>query len=226
MPPALAAVVITLAASSIEGVLTGIIIGAVVGAAAAAATGGDIKNGALQGAVSAVAVMGMGALSVGSTGASTAGEAGIESAGAGNLAVDLETGATSTVPSSTSGAASIGNAAASSTPSISTGTSQGSQGILSKAANWVENHPKVMDVAGNVVSGAAEAMLKEDEDKRTIEALMERDRLNREALKVGGLANLDTRSVLPSIGGFLERPKWEMKLDQPSFGILNQQQQK
>jgi hypothetical protein len=68
---------------------------------------------------------------------------------------------------------------------------------------------------GQTVSGAAGGMAEAKARKDELEAAMERDKLYI-ASKKTNLSGVNTRSVLPSISAFTERPKWEM----PQAGLL------
>jgi hypothetical protein len=59
-------------------------------------------------------------------------------------------------------------------------------------------------------------MLESKGTDKYIESLMERDRLNRDALVVKGLDTLQLRMPLPSIAKFTERPAWQI----PESGLI------
>lgn len=206
----------------------GAAVGAVVGAATALVTGGDVLKGAVKGAalgfVSGGVLKGVGiAMSAAGSAGAGVGEAGVTAAGesalqggmgateAAGILEGMGASSAPTVPSGgvASGATAVGLPA-------QTAVAPAKEGLLGRAMNWVDAHPGGASVIGQGLGGAAKGMLESRTADKEIAALMERDRLNREALQIKGLEDLDLRSPLPSIVSFADRPKWQF----PETGLI------
>lgn len=235
MPPAaVGAAFVALGASAATGAAitalvtaayVGAAVGAVVGAATSLITGGNPLKGALKGAVlgfvSGGVLKGVG---MAMSGAGVAGEAGVAEAGmstagesvsaAGSAPAGLEAGVPelreAVAKNATVGTGTV--AAPTPPPSVPpTG-----EGLLSNAMKWINANPNAASGIGQGLAGAGKAMLESRSTDKYIEALMERDRLNREALQVKGLDTLQIRMPLPSIAKFTERPSWRF----PENGLI------
>ena len=201
----------------------GAAIGAVVGAATSLISGGNILKGALKGAalgfVSGGVLKGVG-MAMG--GAGSAG-AGVGEAGLTGTEVAAGTGAGSEM--TLGGGLSSSDLAQSPVQVLKAGgtglppqaaAAPAKEGLLGRAMDWVDKHPGGASVVGQGLGGAAKGMLESRTADKEIAALMERDRLNREAIQIKGLEDLDLRSPLPSIASFADRPKWQF----PETGLI------
>jgi hypothetical protein len=185
--------------------LKGAIMGAVVG---------GVSGGVMQGlSLAAGPSAGVGGAGVGA--APSVGSAGLEAAAAPATEgmVDLTTGtihgasqgvASGAVAGSPTGPAVILPVAANTTKQAVDATNRG---LLS---GWMEKNPYMANITAQTLGGAAKGMLESRTSEKEIAALMERDKLNRDALKIKGLTEIDMKVALPSIAGFTEKPRWQM----------------
>lgn len=207
------------------GILIGAAVGALIGGVTAALKGGDILKGALMGAVFGGITGGIGAglgLATGLLGA------GAPAAGAGVSEAALigvaETGIA--IPATTAAGPTIAGAGGVIPGPISGGTGTlaggaGATSALSKAAGWIGANPEVAKVGAAAIGGGAKGILEGQSKQKELDALMERDRLNREAKQIRGLTLVELKTVLPSIGKFTETPAWVM----PEAGLLGKKVQ-
>lgn len=217
----------TTAAAIGTAVVAGAVVGAVVGAGTVLSKGGDLGDvlkgavlGATTGAVTGTITGGLGSyLSAGTsgvgTGTVTAGEAGLE---AGGVSGSVSPATASALESAGSTEAIMTAGANTTGQSLSAGASNAAAqgGMLGGAANWITQNPTQAMLLGQGVGGTAKSMTDARASEKEIDALMERDRLNRESLKISGLDSIQLKTVLPTISGFMERPKWQM----PDTGLI------
>jgi hypothetical protein len=184
-------------------VYTSAVTGALVGAAMAAISGDDITSGALKGA----AVGGVtGAVSASMNNQTTTqpatGDAGLAPVQTGD--VTTETPATQVPKTETQMQPSQ------TTPQAATAQPQVSEeqgGLLSKATKWIEKNPKQAELVGKTLGSAAKAMLESRTREKELEAAMERAKLQNPRIKLSGVK---TKSVIPNIAGFAEKPEWSL----------------
>jgi hypothetical protein len=193
------------------------VVGAVVGAATSLISGGSIIKGALKGAMigGIGGAIGSAAGLIGEAGATGAGvgEAGLAGSEVGGgvapLAAD-EFALTGAVGAGAGGGAGAGAGAGAG------GAGTGATGILGKAGEWIKTNPQSAALAAQGLGGAAKGISENMASQDTLNYLMERDRLNRDAIKIKGLTNIELKTVLPSIAKFTETPKWQM----PQAGLI------
>ena len=202
-------------------VYVGAAIGAVIGAATSLATGDDILEGAIKGAVIGGVTRGIGAgiglagnagtaaVEAGEVGVKAAevGTAGLDAANTASQAIEAGTGAVSQTAPTAGTAANVAQAAGEVAKQAPSG------GILSNVGNWIEANPSQAAIISQTLGGAAKGMMDKRTSEREIEALMKRDRLNNE---ITGLSGIDAKMALPTISGFMEKPKWQI----PSGGMI------
>lgn len=202
-------------ATFVAAVYVGAAIGAVVGAATSLITGGNILEGAIKGAVIGGITRGVGSFlgpaSTAGTAVGGVGEAGTGAIQAGEAGLSAGTAAGSTAGTITSEGATFAiGEGLSNAGNVVANTPAATGGVLSKMGGWIEANPSQAAIASQAIGGAAKGMYESRASKKEIDALMERDRLNRDALRVGGLSDITTRPTLPTISGFLEKPKWQL----------------
>uniref|UniRef100_A0A6M3XKX0 Uncharacterized protein n=1 Tax=viral metagenome TaxID=1070528 RepID=A0A6M3XKX0_9ZZZZ len=223
MPPAavgaaFVAAGVTATAATVTAVVTavyiGAAIGAVVGAATALVTGGDVLKGAISGAVIGGITSGIGsAFGGGAAAATTVGEVGVETVGVESVLAAEDAAAGAALTSSASDAGVAGGVTQTVTP---TPKPDPPDGILSGVGNWANNNPTQASVIVDALGGVASSMYESSTKQEELEAEMERDQLNIDALKIKGLTNTDLKTSLPSIATFTEEPAWTI----PSTGII------
>jgi hypothetical protein len=194
-------------AGFVSAVYVGAAVGAAVGAGTALMTGGDVLEGAVKGAV-------IGGITKGVI-------HGIGQMGAASSSVGVgEAGMTATQPAAQEAtqiagagvADSAGNVAAQSSPIPQVASEAAAQpGFLDKTIGFIEDNPKTSEIIAGGVSGAAKAISEKRNRQAELEAQMERDRLLIESRKIHGLQGLNTGAAIPTISGFLERPKWKLE---------------
>jgi len=227
MPPAavgaaFVAAGVTATAATVTAVVTavyiGAAIGAVVGAATALVTGGDVLKGAISGAVIGGITSGIGsAFGGGAAAATTVGEVGVETVGVESVLAAEDAAAGAALTSSASDAGVASGVTQTVTPTVTpTPKPTSSDGILSGVGNWANNNPTQASVIVDALGGVASSMYESSTKQEELEAEMERDQLNIDALKIKGLTNTDLKTSLPSIATFTEEPAWTI----PSTGII------
>lgn len=230
-PAAIGAAFVAMGASAATGmavaavataVYTGAVYGALTGAVTALVTGGDIKDSAIKGAViggvSGGVMRGIGIATGSSPASAGVGEAGMETAAAGNT-----TGGQAGV----AGSGGQGVVVATGQPAVSPTTTTApnvttppvKEGLLSRAGNWIESNPTQATLLAQTVGGAAKGVSDKRAAEQDLEAQMRMTQLEIDSKKVGGLSGLDIMEPLPSVGSFMETPKWEM----PKAGLLEAQ---
>lgn len=198
----------------VTAVYIGAAIGAVVGAATALVTGGDVLKGAISGAVIGGITSGIGsAFGGGAAAATTVGEVGVETVGVESVLAAEDAAAGAALTSSASDAGVAGGVTQTVTP---TPTPDPPDGILSGVENWANKNPTQASVIVDALGGVASSMYESSTKQEELEAEMERDQLNIDALKIKGLTNTDLKTSLPSIATFTEEPAWTI----PSTGII------
>jgi hypothetical protein len=206
---AIGGVLVSGAATSVaSAVFMGAAVGAVIGAGTALVTGKDPLKGALMGAISGGATAGVGqAISGAATAAGTA-----ATSGAGVAAP--------TLPAATSGMmppvppSVMAPSVAAPVAAAPTTAGSGSTGILSGVSNWINKNPMPAAIVAQGVGGAASGIAENRSADKELDALMERDRLNNSNQQIN-LSGMDLKTPLPSIGAFMDKPKWAM----PTAGL-------
>jgi len=203
-----------LLASTVYGAIAGAVMGAVLG------KGNVLKNavnGALQGAGAAGVASGAMGFMAGTGGAAGAGTKAVEA----SLIGEAGASGVGSAPSAGLSSGSLQNIAAADKFAASqkvAGGAGGETGLLSRAMSFIENKPETSKILAQGIGGAAKGYMDQKTSQTEIDALMERDRLNRESQMIGGLGSLKAGTAIPQVGGFLERPKWV--LDSEDAGLL------
>ena len=220
MPAALVGVVAgVLGTAAGVAATTAMVYGAIAGAVVSAVTNkGNMLKNAVKGALSGAAGAGLASAGMGMAGAT----------GTANTAVELSPLEAAVELSALEAAGGIdaatkaGEAAkAGGTVKTLTPPAEAPKGLLERAINWIETKPETAKILGQGAAGAAKSFIDKETSQAQIEALMERDRLNREALKVGGLAGLSKEPAIPQVGGFLDKPQWQLD---PMTGLLQKRE--
>ena len=177
-------------------------IGAVVGVATALVTGGDPRDAAIKGALAGAVTGGV------------LGVAGAATATAGTTTAGSLTTAPAALNPMTPGIVAQGQIAAAPTTaaSLAGGATQEAArgGLLSKMGGWIEANPSQAAIVSQTLGGAAQGMQEARTSRKEIDALMERDRLNRESTQISGLTQSTVAPPSYKIDSFLDKPKWQL----------------
>lgn len=225
MPAALVGVVAgVLGTAAGVAATTAMVYGAIAGAVVSAVTNkGNMLKNAVKGALSGAAGAGLASAGMGT--ANTAVELSPLEAAGGIDAGQATAGSQLSAVEASGGidaATKAGEAAkAGGTVKTLTPPAEAPKGLLERAINWIETKPETAKILGQGAAGAAKSFIDKETSQAQIEALMERDRLNREALKVGGLAGLSKEPAIPQVGGFLDKPQWQLD---PMTGLLQKRE--
>ena len=218
MPPVIAgAGVIALGsvagAAVVKTVLLYAAIGAVVGTATALISGGDVRDGAIKGALmgavsggimGAVGQAGAASQAVGQT---TAGS--VSAAGPGMNPMNPGIVAQGQIPQTAGMTGGAAGGLISPNLTQQAPTAPPSTGLLSRLGGWIETNPQSAAIMSQTLGGAAQGMQESRTSRKEIEAIMERDRLNREHVKIGGLADSKVQPPNYRIDKFMDKPQWQ-----------------
>ena len=240
MPAALVGVVAgVLGTAAGVAATTAMVYGAIAGAVVSAVTNkGNMLKNAVKGALSGAAGAGLASAGMGMAGATGTANTAVELSpleaavelspleAAGGIDAGQATAGSQLSAVEASGgidaATKAGEAAkAGGTVKTLTPPAEAPKGLLERAINWIETKPETAKILGQGAAGAAKSFIDKETSQAQIEALMERDRLNREALKVGGLAGLSKEPAIPRVGGFLDKPQWQLD---PMTGLLQKRE--
>lgn len=231
MPAALVGVVAgVLGTAAGVAATTAMVYGAIAGAVVSAVTNkGNMLKNAVKGALSGAAGAGLASAGMGMAGATGTANTAVELSpleAAGGIDAGQATAGSQLSAVEASGgidaATKAGEAAkAGGTVKTLTPPAEAPKGLLERAINWIETKPETAKILGQGAAGAAKSFIDKETSQAQIEALMERDRLNREALKVGGLAGLSKEPAIPQVGGFLDKPQWQLD---PMTGLLQKRE--